>query len=112
MPHRRYFPRTLPDDPNPPNLVTFLALHCAMGVAVGITFAALIVLLDVAGVRHLLVESSEPFVPMLLLFVMCALTFGAMKMGIAIMLLPLEVPDVDETKDDYYEPPEPPQPRQ
>lgn len=110
MPHR-YFPRTIPGDPNPPSLLTFLGLHCAIGVAAGIFFAAVVVLVDLGGMRQLLVDSSEPFIPMFVLFVMCALTFGALKMGIAIMSLPLEAPDEDERKDEYYEPPEPPQPR-
>lgn len=107
----RYFPRTIPGDPNPPSLIAFLGLHCAMGVAAGVVLAGLVVLVDLGGIRQLLVESSEPFIPMFLLFAMFALTFGALKMGIAIMSLPLEEPDDGEKKDDYYEPPEPPQPR-
>ena len=110
MPHR-HFPRTIPGDPNPPSLLQFLGLHCAMGVAFGIVFAAIIVLVDLAGVRQLLVDSSEPFVPMFLLFARCALTFGALKMGMAIMSLPFEAPDEGEDDGEYHEPPEPPQPR-
>lgn len=110
MPHR-HFPRTIPGDPNRPSLLTFLALHCALGVAAGIVFAAIVVLVDLGGVKQLLTESSEPFVPMLLLFAMFALTFGALKMGMAIMSLPLEAPDEGEDDGEYHEPPEPQQPR-
>ncbi len=111
MPHR-YFPRTIPGDPNRPSLLTFLGLHCAMGVAIGFVLAAVVVLIDLGGVKQLLQESSEPFIPMFLLFAMFGLTFGALKMGIAIMSLPLEAPDDGEDDGEYHEPPEPQQPRE
>lgn len=110
MPNR-YFPRTIPGDPHRPSLLSFLGLHCAMGVAAGIGFAALVMMVDLGGVRQLLMESSEPFIPMFLLFAMFALTFGAVKMGAAIMSLPLEAPDEGEDDGEYHEPPEPRQPR-
>ena len=105
----RFFPRTIPGDTRQPSLLEFLALHCSMGVAFGIVFAAILVLADVGGIKQLLVNSAAPFVPMFLLFAACALTFGALKMGIAIMSLPLET--ADEGEDDGDEPPEPRQPR-
>lgn len=109
MPHR-YFPRTIPGDPNPPSLLRFLGLHCAMGVAAGIVAAAVVVLVDLGGMKQLLTESSEPFIPMFVLFAMFALTFGALKMGMAIMSLPLEAPDDGDDDGEYREPPEPRQP--
>lgn len=110
MPNR-HFPRTIPGDPHPPSLLTFLGLHCAMGVAVGIVLAAIVVLTDLGGMKQLLTESSEPFIPMFVLFAMFSLTFGALKMGMAIMSLPLEVPDDGADDGEYHEPPEPRQPR-
>lgn len=110
MPHR-YFPRTIPGDPNPPSLLVFLGMHCAMGVAAGTVCAAIVVLIDLGGIKQLLVNSSEPFIPMFVLFTMFALTFGAVKMGTAIMSLPLEAPDEAEDDVEYHEPPEPAQPR-
>lgn len=108
---RRYFPRTIPGDVNPPSLIEFLALHCAQGVAIGIVLAASVVLADLGGMKRLLVDSAEPFVPMFLLFAACALTFGAAKMGIAIMSLPLEEDEGSGARNEYEEPPEPKQPR-
>lgn len=107
---QRYFPRTVPGDARPPSLLEFLALHCGYGVALGIVAAAIVVLTDLGGIKELLQDSAEPFVPMLLIFSSFALTFGALKMGIAIMSLPLEAPD--EGEDEGKEPPEPLQPRQ
>ena len=85
-------------------LLFFLAVHCGIGVALGVAFAALIVLLNVAGLKDLLANSSEPAVPLLMLYAFCALTFGSLKMGIAIMTLPYD----DRRGSDGDEPPEPP----
>lgn len=87
-----------------PMLLFFLAVHCGMGVALGVVFAALLVLLNIAGIKDLLVESSEPVIPILMLFTFCGLTFGSLKMGIAIMTLPYD----DKRGSDGDEPPEPP----
>ena len=87
-----------------PMLLFFLAVHCGMGVAMGVAVAALIVLFNVAGLKDLLVNSSEPVIPTFMLFALFALTFGSLKMGIAIMMLPYD----DRRGSDGDEPPEPP----
>lgn len=87
-----------------PMLLFFLAVHCGMGVALGVAFAALLVLFNIAGLKDLLANSSEPVIPMFMLFTFCALTFGSLKMGIAIMTLPYD----DPRGSDGEEPPEPP----
>ncbi len=77
----------------------FLAIHCGMGVALGVIFASMIVMLNTAGLRDLLLASSEPYIPMILFYASCALTFGSAKMGVAVMSLPLEKPeDVEREK--------------
>lgn len=85
-------------------------MHCGYGAALGIVIAAFVVLADLGGIKGLLQDSAEPFVPMLLFFSSFAFTFAALKMGMAIMSLPLEAPD--EGEDEGEEPPEPLQPRQ
>ncbi|MCH9809091.1 MAG: hypothetical protein K0U74_15305 [Alphaproteobacteria bacterium] len=87
-----------------PMLLFFLAVHCGIGVATGVAFAALLVLFNIAGLKDLLVGSSEPVIPMFMLFTFCALTFGSLKMGIAVMTLPYD----DRRGSDGDEPPEPP----
>ena len=87
-----------------PMLLFFLAVHCGMGVAFGVAVAALIVLFNVAGLKDLLATSSEPIIPTFMLFALFALTFGSLKMGIAIMMLPYD----DRRGSDGDEPPEPP----
>lgn len=87
-----------------PMLLFFLAVHCGIGVAIGVAFAAMLVLLNIAGLKDLLANSSEPTIPMLMLFIFSALTFGSLKMGIAVMTLPYD----DPRGSDGDEPPEPP----
>lgn len=87
-----------------PMLLFFLAVHCGIGVAAGVAFAALVVLLNVAGLKDLLAGSSDPVTPMFMLYAFCALTFGSLNMGVAIWTLPYD----DQRGGDGDEPPEPP----
>ena len=69
-------------------LLVYLGLHGAMGAAIGVAFAAALILLDVGGLRGLLNASAAPFLPMAMLYVACALTFAGAKMAAAVMSLP------------------------
>jgi hypothetical protein len=71
-----------------PVLLVYLGLHGAMGAAIGVAFAAALILLDVGGLRGLLNASAAPFLPMAMLYVACALTFAGAKMAAAVMSLP------------------------
>lgn len=75
-----------------PRLVRFLAVHMALGVAVGVAVAALFVRLDVAGFKSVLATSDEPLFALSLLYFLFALTFGSLSMGIAVMSLPMDKP--------------------
>lgn len=77
-----------------PPLLRFLAVNCAIGVAAGWAFLGTLIWLDIAGLRQLIVNSSAPAIPLLMLIVMFAITFGAAAMGTAVLLLPKE--DEDE----------------
>lgn len=92
----RRFPRTFPGDGKPQRLLAFLGLNCALGVAGGVAFAAVIILSNVGGIGDLLEASSEPVIPMILFFASCALTFGSIVMGAAVMMLPLEAAGPDD----------------
>lgn len=85
-------------------LLFFLAVHCGIGVALGVAFAAMIVLLNVGGLKDLLEASSDPVTPLFMLYSFCGLTFGSLKMGVAIFALPYDTPRHGEGG----EPPEPP----
>ncbi|MBL8566709.1 MAG: hypothetical protein JNM89_13420 [Hyphomicrobiaceae bacterium] len=114
MRSEKRFPRLIPgDEHGPSRLLEFLALHTGMGAGIGISFAALAVLTDFAGIGTLMKETSDPVIPMVLLFASFALTFASLKVGIAVMSLPLDPPDREEGQDSAddgtpREPPEPP----
>ena len=85
-------PVDLKAPPPPPSavplLLVFLGLHGVMGAAIGIAFAAVMILLDVGGLRGLLNASPAPALPMAMLYFACALTFAGAKMAAAVMSLP------------------------
>lgn len=92
----KHFPRTVPGDSPRPRLLEFLGLHCCMGAAIGIAIAGGVVLSNLGRIGDLLRETSDPVVPMVLFFASFALTFASIKMGMAVMLLPLEPAGDDE----------------
>jgi tetrahydromethanopterin S-methyltransferase subunit E len=73
-----------------PVLVRFLLLHCAVGCVAGWLFLAALVLLDVGGVATRLFSSAAPAVPLVMLVLMFAVTFGSAAMGTGVMLLSRE----------------------
>ncbi len=83
--------------PRMPQLLRFLALHMAIGLAVGVIVASLMILLNLAGLKDLLIEEREPFIAIFLLYAFNALTFGSVAMGIAIMTLPYD--DICDMRD-------------
>ena len=78
-----------------PKIVWFLMFHCGIGLALGVIFTSIIIQLNTAGLKDMLVASSEPFIPLFVLYAMTALTFGSLNMGIAIMSLPRDEKDGD-----------------
>lgn len=93
-------------------MLEFLGLHCGIGAGIGIVLAALAVLTDFVGIGTLIAETSDPIVPWVLFFASFALTFASLKMGMAVMMLPLERPDEpgDDENEDGKGPGEPPEP--
>lgn len=70
-----------------PRIVRLLAVHCAIGVALGLAFAMLLLVTNPVGLRDIIMESEQPWLPIAMLSVGCALTFGGASMASAIMTL-------------------------
>lgn len=68
-----------------PRMVRYLGVHCALGAILGCLFAALMIIVNVGGLRDLLEASDQPYLPLVMLYIMCALTFASIVMGIAVM---------------------------
>lgn len=84
-----------------PHLLWFLGLNMGIGLAMGVAFAALLLIFNIAGLRDLIETTAEPVLATFLLYAMCALTFGSLAMGIAVMTLPFDGPeDGQEPRDE------------
>lgn len=70
---------------NAPPLRFWLS-HVGIGMALSATLVAVILCADPMGLGGLLLRSSEHPLPLLLLWFFCALTFGSVQLGVAIML--------------------------
>jgi hypothetical protein len=73
-----------------PELIRFLGLHMAIGLAIGVIIASAMIMSNLAGLRDLLVDAEEPLVAILLLYAFNALTFSSVAMGVGIMNLPYD----------------------
>jgi hypothetical protein len=73
-----------------PTLIRFLGLHLAIGLAIGVFVASLMIWSNLGGLKELLVAEREPFVAIFLLYAFNALTFGSVSMGIGVMTLPYD----------------------
>jgi len=75
-----------------PKLLRFLGEHLVFGVAVGVAFAALVLMSNISGIKNLIEASANPYLAVALLYAMNALTFASLSMGIAVMTLPMDAP--------------------
>lgn len=89
-------PQGAPEGGGLPHLVWFLGLHMGIGMALGVIFAALLLLFNIADLKALIGTTEQPVVAIVMLYAMCALTFGSLAMGISIMTLPFDDGDPDE----------------
>lgn len=72
---------------NERTIITFLLRHLALGAAGGFTFGALLLALDIAGLRTLAFASPDRWLILALLFFGLFVTFGSVGMGVGIMSL-------------------------
>ena len=86
-------PRRLRDDP----LLRLLGINWLIGACVAAALAAVVLITDTAHLRTLMMSSSEPWIPILLLFFGFMVTMCSVAMGAAVMFLPKDDDD-DEPK--------------
>lgn len=79
-----------------PMLVRFLVCHAAVGFGLAAVFVAAILLLDPQDAGTLLMTAAGHWWPAVVLWFFTGLTFGAVQIGVATMLL------------EHAEPPRPP----
>jgi hypothetical protein len=69
-----------------PRLLRFLAVNCAIGIAGGWTLLAVLIATNTANLRTLIWNEGSA-VPIILLAVGFAVTFGGVSMGAAVMTI-------------------------
>lgn len=67
--------------------ILFLLRHLVVGLVAALAFAALILALDVGGLRRLLVADGDGWLYLALLLFGLAITFGSLAMGVSVMTL-------------------------
>ena len=82
-----------PQGPSP--LLKLLAINGLIGVAVATGLFALVLITDTAHLRTLVMSSSEPWLPLILLYAGFLITMCSVVMGTAVMLLPEKDDDDD-----------------
>jgi hypothetical protein len=73
--------------PHIPKLLRFMALHTAGGIAAGWIVLLLILKLDTFGLNTLIRGSNFQATALVMLFVMFAVTFGAVGVTIAVLTM-------------------------
>lgn len=68
-----------------PELVRLYIRHVLIGWGIAALFCVMLVYLDVAGLRHLILETSSGWIAALVLFVSNGALFAGVQFGIAVM---------------------------
>lgn len=71
-------------------MLCFLGLHALVGALIGFTVATAILMLDIGGIGHLMMRSSNPAIVGLLIMMPFASLFGAAAASSAILMLPYD----------------------
>ena len=75
-----------------PKLIKLYIVNVAIGFALSVAFLGLLLWQDVAGLRHLILESDIGYVAAFMMIVMNGVVFAGVQFGIAVMRL-AESPD-------------------
>ena len=67
------------------DMLKFLGLHLACGVAAALVFGSAILVSDLSHIRTLAFESAHPVLIIVLMFFGLVVTFGSAAMGVGIM---------------------------
>ncbi|SFR55787.1 hypothetical protein [Litoreibacter janthinus] len=70
-----------------PKLITFLLRHALGGAVAGVAFSALLIWSNVAGLRHLVLETADGPLAAGIMTVFFIITFASVQMGRAIMAM-------------------------
>ncbi len=67
-------------------MILHLTLYLLEGVLIALGFTALILWLNLANLRHLMLETADGPFALAVFVALCSLTFGAAQMGLRFLL--------------------------
>lgn len=70
-----------------PKLIRLYIISVAIGFALSALFLALLIWADIAGLRHLVLQTQSGFIAAIMLFVMNGIIFAGAQFAIAVMRL-------------------------
>ncbi len=73
-----------------PRAVKYVLKNAALGASIGVLFGSATIATNVAGLRGLILESSDPVTPVILILAGFATLFGGIYTATTIMRMPAE----------------------
>ncbi|MDG3041913.1 hypothetical protein [Roseicyclus marinus] len=70
-----------------PDHIRFILRHAAFGFVIALTFVGMLLAFDVGGLWHLVTHTVEGPIALLILVVLCTITFGSAQIGYKIMTM-------------------------
>lgn len=78
-----------------PDHIRFILRHAAVGFGIALGFVGMLLAFDVAGLWHLVTHTAEGPVALIVLTVLCGITFGSAQIGYKIMTMGSDDDDDD-----------------
>ncbi|MEM9754512.1 MAG: hypothetical protein AAF914_00885 [Pseudomonadota bacterium] len=82
-----------------PAHIRFLLKHACVGLLIALGFTGMVLWTNLANIRHLVLNTAEGPLALGIFVVFCTITFGAVQMGIRIMMLGDDEPPSNGRRD-------------
>jgi hypothetical protein len=70
-----------------PERIRFIPRHAAIGAVIAFAFVAMLLGFNLANLRHLVLNSADGVLAVVMLYIFCTITFGSAQIGYRIMTL-------------------------
>lgn len=85
-----------------PDHIRFILRHAAFGFVIALAFVGMLLAFDVAGLWHLVTHTAEGPIALVVLTVLCGITFGSAQIGYKIMTMGEDDDDRGGKRDAVY----------
>ena len=70
-----------------PGHIRFILRHAAIGAVIAFAFVAMLLGFNLANLRHLVLNSADGVLAVVMLYIFCTITFGSAQIGYLIITL-------------------------